>query len=320
MKQAIIFTVILCFCFFSAYAQIETPFRVETDLVSVSVLVRDAKGNFVEGLRKEQFEIYDDGKKQEIEHFSAADAPVSYGIVYDTHPTTSERTVAVLESLREFTKNLKTSDDFFTIVFNLRGSLITDFVPTAEQVEGQLGDRYRQPYALYDAIFLANEKLKKSRNLKRVLLVITDSADHYSEHNFTDVLRQLKTLDAQIYAVLWDKADEWRFADITHGEYGNLPGKVSSDASSLDRAALQELALRSGGSMRSPTVQNAQELFRIYSEIAVEIKRQYTLGFYPEKPNGKWHDLRVILPEIKNRKRTTLSYRLGYQSPPPKSQ
>ena len=56
---------------------------------------------------KGKFEIFDNSKKQEIEYFSAGDAPVSFGIVYDMHPTTEERTTAVLESLREFAKRLK---------------------------------------------------------------------------------------------------------------------------------------------------------------------------------------------------------------------
>lgn len=288
--------------------------KIKTELVNLSVAVRDAKGDFVERLQKGNFEIYDDGERQEISHFSASDAPISFGIVYDMHPTTDERTIAVLESLREFQQNLEGADDIFTIVFTRRGSLITDFVPTVEQVENQLGDRYRKPYALYDAIYLGTEKLRQSRNLKKILLVITDSADHGSEHNFRDITKQLKTLDAQIYAVLWDEARDWRFWDVTRGD--ETLRRISSDASGLDRAALQSLAMRTGGTMRSPAVQNARELFRIYNQIRLETRRQYTLGFYPEFSDGKWHDLRVNLCLVKNAKKIVLTYRTGYQSPP----
>lgn len=294
-------------------AQIEKPITVNTDLVNLSVTVSDAKGNFVGNLQKEQFEIFDNGKKQSIEYFSAGDAPVSYGIVYDMHPTTDDRTVAVLESLREFAKSLKSNDDIFALVFNLRGSLMTDFIPNAEQLNKNLAGRYREPNALYDAIFAANEKLKKSRNLKRVLLIITDSADHHSEHRETDIINQLKTLDTQIYAVLWDESEDWRFRDITRN--GESRTKVSSDASSFERADLQALALRTGGTMTSPTVQNAAELFRIYNQIALETRRQYTLGFYPEITDGKWHELRINLRSVENRKKMVLTYRFGYQSP-----
>lgn len=309
-RQLFIVWIILFASSFGIFAQDEI--NVETNLVNLSVAVTDAKGKYVEGLQKEQFEIFDNNIKQEITHFSAADAPVSYGIVYDMHPTTDERTTAVLESLREFAKNLKAEDDFFTITFNRRGSLILDFVPTLNQVETNLTGKYSQPNALYDAVFLGAEKLSKSRNLKRVLLVITDSADHQSEHKFRDILKKMKTFDAQVYAVLWDEADDWKYRDITRPD--NSRRKISSDATELDRAALQELALRTGGTMRSPTAQNVQELFRIYRQIAFETGQQYTLGFYPEKSDGKWHDLKIKLRSVSNSKKMALTYRTGYQS------
>jgi VWFA-related protein len=215
--------------------------------------------------------------------------------------------------LREFYKGLKPEDDLFTITFNRRGSLVLDFVPTSEQVETNLSGKYSQPNALYDAIFLGAEKLSKSRNLKRVLFVITDSADHNSEHKFGDIVKKMKTFDAQIYSVLWDESDVWKYRDITRGNNSRI--RISSDASELDRAALQELALRTGGTMRSPTAQNAQELFRIYRQIAFETGKQYTLGFYPEKSDGKWHDVKIKLRSVEKSKKMALTYRTGYQSP-----
>jgi VWFA-related protein len=148
------------------------------------------------------------------------------------------------------------------------------------------------------------------------LLVITDSADHSSEHRFSDIEKQLKTLDAQVYTVLWDETEKWEYADITSNSA--MRRRLTSDASNLSRAALNDLALRTGGSLQSPTVQNAEELFRIYSQIAFETKRQYTLGFYPEQVDGKWHNLRVGLDSVKDLKKMNLTYRTGYQSPQPK--
>ena len=315
MKHRQLFIILFIFLFstFAVFAQDEDEISIEANLVNLSVGVTDGKGKYVEGLQKDQFEIFDNGVKQDITHFSASDAPVSYGIVYDMHPTTDERTTAVLESLREFYKGLKPEDDLFTITFNRRGSLVLDFVPTSEQVETNLSGKYSEPNALYDAIFLGAEKLSKSRSLKRVLLVITDSADHNSEHRFRDILKKMKTFDAQVYAVLWDETDDWKYRDITRNNNSRL--RISSDASELDRAALQELALRTGGTMRSPTTQNAQELFRIYRQIAFETGKQYTLGFYPERSDGKWHDVKIKLRSVEKSKKMALTYRTGYQSP-----
>jgi len=106
--------IITLFAIISANAQDET-IRVETDLVTVNVAVTDKQGKPVKNLRQEQFEIFDNKTKQQIAYFSAEKSPVTYGIVYDMHPTTTERMTAVLDSLRAFTKNLPTKDRFLLI-------------------------------------------------------------------------------------------------------------------------------------------------------------------------------------------------------------
>ncbi len=152
---------------------------------------------------------------------------------------------------------------FFTVVFNKRRGLIVDFVPPVKQLNTHLLGRYREPNALYNVIYKATEKISERRNFERVLLVITYSADHNSEHRFSGIEKQLKTLDAQVYTVHWDETEQWEYADITRN--GESRRRVSSDASSLSHASLQNLVFRTSGTVRSPTVQNASELFRIYN-------------------------------------------------------
>lgn len=310
MKQLLLLILIGILSVAAISAQDET-IRVDTNLVTVNVSVTDKKGKFVSGLKSEQFEIFDNRTKQKIEHFSAGDAPVSYGIVYDMHPTTEERTKAVLESLRQFTKELRPADDFFMLAFNMRGSLKLDFIPTVEQLEKHL-PQSREPNALYDAIYLASDKLRESRNLKRTLLIISDSVDHQSRHNFGEISRKLKSSDVQVFAIVFDEESRFSYGEITRREQ-NL---VTKNASELERAALQGLTVKSGGTTHFPVSSNSFYLYSIYKQIADQIGRQYTLGFYPETTDGKWHDLRVNLLGIKDSKKFALNYRQGYQSVP----
>ena len=294
-------------------AQDEEQIRVETNLVTVNVAIRDQQGKPVKGLRQEQFEIFDNKTKQQISHFSAEDAPVSFGIVYDMHPTTVERTTAVLESLRAFTKNLGAGDRFFIVAFNESGNLNLDFIPTVEQIQNNL--KRSEPTSLYDAIYLAANKLRESKNLKRTLLIISDSADHNSRRNFSDLSKQLKTLDVQIYAVIFDESKIWSYSDITRN--GKRRKRISNDASQLDRIALEDLTMKSGGASRFPMTENAFELYKIYRQIAAEMREFYTLSFYPiDAADGKWHELRIGLRSVEGSKRFALTYRQGYQSPP----
>ena len=117
---------------------VESVVRVDTEVVSVSVAVKDSSGMPVKGLDPSQFQVFDSGVRQKIEYFSQADAGVAFGIVYDMHPTTAEHTKAVLESLRTFTKSLKTDDDFFLLLFNEHGTLLTEIVPDVDQLERHL--------------------------------------------------------------------------------------------------------------------------------------------------------------------------------------
>lgn len=288
----------------------DEPIRVDTNLVTVNVSVTDKKGKFVPGLKPEQFEVFDNKTKQKIEHFSASEAPVSYGIIYDMHPATEEKTKAVLESLRQFTKELRQTDDFFLLAFNSRGSLSLDFIPTIDQLEKHLPES-REPNALYDAIYAASDKIRASRNLKRTLLIISDSADHQSQHSLKDISKKLKSFDVQVYAVVFDENSRWAYGEITRT--GREPSYASGNASGLDRAALQDLTVQSGGTTHFPVSSNSFMLYSIYKQIAGEIGTQYTLGFYPENEDGKWHNLSVRMRDTKD-KGLVLNYRQGYEN------
>ena len=307
------FNAILSFIFITLFVVIvgaqDDPIRSRTDLVTVNVAILNEKGKFVEGLEKEQFEIFDNNEKQQIAYFSAADAPVSYGIVYDMHPTTEERTTAVLDSLRAFTKEFGADDRFFVVAFNERGYFNLDFVPTAEQITKNL--KPAEPRSLYDALYLAADRLRASVNLKRVLLVISDSADHQSRHDFTDVTKLLKTFDVQVYAVIFDESQMWKYSDVTSSKPRR---RIYDDANPLERAAIQELTLKSGGTTNFPTTASGQELYQIYRRIDWEMRRFYSLSFYPLDADGKWHALRIGLRAVKGSKKFALTYRQGYQS------
>jgi Ca-activated chloride channel homolog len=312
MKIIRISTLFLTFILFTVFAQAqdEETIRIDTNLVSIGVVVRDKKGNYIKDLNKEQFQIFDNNKKQEIEIFSDKNTPVSYGIIYDLHPTTSQRTKAVLDSLKKFTSELGDQDDFFAIVFNERGSLDLGFIPSVEQVEKHLSlEERNKPNSLYDAIFTAGEKIRERDNQKKVLIVISDGKDHYSHHSFGELSRQLKSFNVQIYSILLDNQERWAFSDITLGKSRVL----DLENSRLEKAAIGDLSTKSGGRTESPLLHSSQELLTIYDRISKEIAQQYSIGFYPAATNGKWHKVKIKITTKEDLK-IKLTYRKGYQS------
>ena len=315
---AIIFTFsLLCFPIDGLGQDEDRPVRVETELVSINVTVIDGSGKPVARLSQGQFEIYDDRVKQDIELFSARAAGVTYGIVYDMHPTTEQRTNAVLNGLREFTKALPSADEHFFVVFNERGSWSLDFVPDSEQLKALLErPEKREPRSLYDALFSAAEKLRQTKNLKKTLLVITDGADHNSRKNFNELRNELKKFDVQVYAIVLDETLN-RFDGYIDVTRRDETPRTLSDASPNDRAALSSITLRTGGATFPSSLDDQSNILRISRQIAVEMENQYTLSFYPSRPpDGRWHTLRVGLRGVAGSKDFVLTYRQGYQAAP----
>jgi Ca-activated chloride channel family protein len=307
----------------SAQVKDDETISVGTELVSVNVSVTDSKNRHIAGLTKEHFEVFDDKVKQEIAFFSGEESPLSIGIVYDVHSTNAERTDAVLKSLKRFVATLRPEDDFFMMVFNERGSGIVDFVPTAEQISQQLTiSDTKGSKALYDAIFQASAKIQKARNPKRALLIISDGQDHQSRHSYKDVRAQISRFNIQVYGIGVTKTSgsalmtpvNWAYEDVTR-QTGRRTFLADADES-LGRAVLEEMSKVSGGSTYFSDVRN-DELLGNCTRIALEMRRQYKVSFYPTEETAnskKWHKLNVRVAGVKEPKRVYLSYRKGYQT------
>lgn len=306
----------------TARAQEEEKVTVSANLVSVNVSVTDSRGRHVEGLGAERFEVFDDGVRQRVAHFSAGDAPFSVGVVYDMHPTTRERSAAVLDALKRFAASLRRDDDLFLLVFNERASATVDFIPTAEQMGEHLA--YvppRGPNSLYDAVYLAGEKLRSRPSAKRALLVISDGIDHNSRHSYAELRRRVGEFNVQLYGIVTGETDEgvqagegrWAYEDLTRGT-GRRILSENSDAA-LGQAALGEVARASGGASYVPQTESGRELFDICSQAALEMRRQYTVGFYPTDASGaaRWHRIRVRVSPTAGAGRLRLTYREGYR-------
>jgi Ca-activated chloride channel family protein len=294
---------------------------VGTNLVTLNVIVTDNNGRYVKALGRDQFEVYDNKVKQQIVHFSADASSVSIGIISEIHLNTPEKTRAMLSALKQFTTGLRESDDYFFVAFSEHGTLTSEFIPSANQVVDQLEFvRPGGPSSLFDAVYFATERLRKGRNLKKALLIISDGQDDRSRHTYKELRDRLRTFDVQIYAIgIADpKTDQfagygrWVFEDLMR-QTGRRSFLLNSDAT-LGRAVLDEMSRASGGTTYSPATETEPELTGICTQIAYELRQQYTFGFYSNSVDGKkWRRLKVRVKGHNGTSGLTLSYREGYQ-------
>jgi Ca-activated chloride channel family protein len=273
------------------------PVVLRQGIVNVIISVTDPLGRFVTGLGTDHFEVFDNKVKQQISHFSDEDAPISIGVVYDVSGSMKERIARSVRALRRFIETSHNDDDFFLIAFNDRANLIQDFTTSGDQIASHL--MFVQPKgstALYDAAYLAVEKVKQGRHTKKALLIISDGQDNHSRYTYKELRNLVKEADVQVYGIgITDPSD-------------SLNG--------FGRSILEEITRMTGGRSFFPNAYNEPELVEICTRIALELRHQYSIGFYPTDmaSEATWHKVQVKVNPPKGLGRLTLSYRDGYQA------
>ena len=300
---------LLLFTVAGVSAQDEDTIEVLTEIVNVSVAVNDKEGGQVQNLSKDDFVLYDNGKLTDIAFFSGREAPISYGIVYDLHPTTAGQSKSILRALEAFTDGLGDREDFFLTIFNEYGSLNINFIPTPDQVARHLsfGER-NEPNSLYDAVYLAGRKLRERANQKKTLILISDGKDHQSHHGFKELERLFESFSVQIYGVILDDRDFWDYNELS---IGREPSRLEIDKSGLDAAAIKAISRDSGGDASS-SERNAVNLYGIFERISNDMRGRYSLGFYPS--GGGSHSLQIEM-KVRKRNEYSLRYRNSYRVP-----
>jgi Ca-activated chloride channel family protein len=269
--------------------------QLRRDLVVVHVTVADPYGRFVTGLDKTHFEIYDDKVKQSIEFFNDDDVPITLGIIFDVSGSMSSKLQRSTLALRRFIETSHTDDEFFLVGFNQRAQLVRDFTTSGEQIVNSL--TLVAPdgrTALYDATYLGVEKALQGRHTKRALLVVSDGQDNNSRYTFKELRELVKEADVQVYAI--GIIDLLRDSDL--GPYGE--------------SVLEELARSTGGRAFFPS--SEVELVDVCTQIALELRHQYSIGYYPstEIRDGKWHKLKVKIDPPPGLPRLAVRAKEGY--------
>jgi Ca-activated chloride channel family protein len=275
--------------------QADSSYRLSRDLVTLNVTVTDARGRYVSGLSPAIFEVFDDKVKQEIAFFGSSDAPITIGVVYDLSGSMKKRVARSVRALDRFVEASHAEDEFFLLGFNGRVSLLRDFTTSGAQIATSL--TLATPdgrTALYDAVVMGVEKAKAGRHDKRALLIISDGQDNNSRYTFSELRDLVRESDVQLYAIgITDPMSE-----LELGPYGE--------------AIIEELVRTTGGRAFFPTSEG--ELMDICAQIALELRNQYTIAYYPSTDirDGRWHKIKVKLHSPPGLPRLMLRTRVGY--------
>ncbi len=275
--------------------------RVDTTLVLIPVAVTDPMTRFVTGLDKENFKLLENNVEQEISQFSSEDAPLSVGIVFDTSGSMGSKLQKSREAVKQFLKTANPEDEFFLVQFNDRPEIVVPFTPDSEEILNRLTfTQAKGRTALLDGVYTAMNQMKKARNPRKAILIISDGGDNSSRYTESEVKNFVREADVQIYAI---------------GIYESLAARGRTPEEMNGPALLGELTDQTGG--RHFEINNLAELPDVAAKIGIELRNQYVLGYSPKNTtrDGKYRRVQVKLVKTTGLPQLKATFRTGYYAP-----
>jgi Ca-activated chloride channel homolog len=279
--------------------------RVDVRLVNVVATVTDTRGRSIANLKAEDFVLEEDGKPQAITHFSQdRDVPVSVGILLDTSGSMDRKIRTAIEAVERFSRRIHENDEIFLVTFSGGAVLRQDFTDDREKLSQALRHlNATGGTALYDALSAGMNKMRSGHHTKHAILLITDGQDTASTTKLEEVVQTIRESDLLIYPVGISALSYAKgFDPIGPGQLASLlAGKPERTAQSkrdeVDLNVLHLFAENSGGRaflLAESLINRGSQIERVLDAIADELRSQYTLGFYPARPDdGRYHSLRV---------------------------
>ncbi|HTZ98808.1 MAG TPA: VWA domain-containing protein [Candidatus Aquilonibacter sp.] len=316
--------------------------RVRTQIVPVTCVVSTADGTAVPGLRREDFRVFEDGLAQRISYFDASTQPASVALILDASPSVLPDADEMHAAAGALIDALAPLDQAAVINFSAHTYLQLPFSDAREEIRRAV-DRVnvRELFTdtggsnIYQAVYLAAEKLFRGRTGRKAIVLLTDGQDSglgltYDPASmspdpdrpnalaFDDVARLLAAEDIQLFAVstenrpkvmtpAWIEAHQDATLATLEARRQGIPAYT---------LYLAELVRRAGGQLYF--LNESASVADTFRKIAEKIRSEYTLGFYPEEGAGTaddrtgWHPLRVEAPGEPG---IRIGYRAAYYVP-----
>jgi VWFA-related protein len=279
----------------------EANIKIDTNLVLINVSVRDPLNRFVTGLERENFKLFEDKVEQKIAQFASEDAPLSIGLVFDASGSMNAKLNKSRQAAAQFFKMANPEDEFFLVQFNDRPELVVPFTHNTDEIQNRMTfTQAKGRTALLDGIYQAMTHMKKAKNPRKAILILSDGGDNSSRYTESEIRNLIREADVQIYAI---------------GIFESLGARGRTAEELAGPGLLTEVSEQTGG--RHFPVENINDLPDIAAKIGVELRNQYLLGYSPsnQERDGKYRKVNVKLVQPKGMPALKPSWRQGYHAP-----
>ena len=273
----------------------EPTFRSAIDLVNFGVTITDRRGNFITDLTQADFEIFEEGKRQELKVFARGDQQdameMHVGLLFDTSGSMSEDLKLARSAAIKFLNMLPDAKDMTLVDFDTEVRIAKYGQPDFPRMVERIRNRKPEGWtALYDALGVYLDGAHEDQG-RTILVLYTDGGDTRSNVSFGDVMTFVKASDVTVYAI------------------GLLEHQGS--ARSELRMRLAQIAEATGGQAFFPF--SMKEVDSAYEKILSQIRAQYSLGYSStnDKADGQWRkvEIKVKRPDVR------IQTRKGYFAP-----
>jgi len=278
-------------------------FRAGVELVSLNVTVVDANGHYITDLDAADFNVFEDGVKQDVTFFNKTNLPIALAVLLDTSASMENKLQTAQDAAVGFAKRLRKQDLAEVIDFDSRVTVLQNFTNNAADLEQAIRKTSAGgSTSLYNAVYIALKDLKKivAKNTEEIrrqaIVLLSDGEDTSSLLPFEEVLDLSKRSETAIYTIGLRAQD------------GPATGTKGFKEAEF---VLRQLAQETGGRAFFPA--QIVELNGIYSQISDELSSQYTIGYTSKNPrrDGAWR--RIVVRA--NRPGVSARTKTGYFAP-----
>ncbi len=272
----------------------EATLRVDVKLVNVFVNVTDANGAIVGALTRDDFALSEDNRPQQISVFEReSELPLNLTIAVDTSASVFKDRLLERDASKKFVHALlRPQDQMSVFEFSTNVSQLADFTNNEGVIDRGLNNmRGGDATALYDAIYLAAQRLGTKEG-RKILVLVSDGSDTVNNTTYDDALEQALRNEVMIYSII------------------DVPIAASAGRDTGGEHALITLSEQTGG---KSFYASEGGLDKAFARVSEDLRTQYLIGYYPrnQEPGLNFHRLRVTIPRAAP-EAFNIRYRTGY--------